>query len=51
VLIVFLLIGGIWAYAKIDDAARASTPPDYAYRGTPAEQSAVTRLSIADARH
>jgi hypothetical protein len=47
VLAVFLLIGGTWAYAKLDDAARSSTPPDYSYRGTPAEQAAVARLNAA----
>jgi len=47
VLAVFLLIGGIWAYAKLDDAARSSTPPDYSYRGTPAEQAAVARMNAA----
>jgi hypothetical protein len=50
VLVVFLLIGGIWAYAKLDDAARLSTPPDYSYRGTAAEQAAVSRLNAAQDR-
>jgi hypothetical protein len=50
VLVIFLLIGGIWAYAKLDDAARSTTPPDYSYRGTPAEQAAVTRLNAAQQR-
>jgi hypothetical protein len=50
VLVLFLLIGGIWAYAKLDDAARATTPPDYSYRGTPAEQAAVARLNAAQDR-
>jgi uncharacterized membrane protein YidH (DUF202 family) len=50
VLAVFLLIGGIWAYVKIDNAVRTSTPPDYSYRGTPAEQAAVNRLRAADRR-
>jgi hypothetical protein len=43
VLAIFLLIGGIWAYVKIDDWVRTSTPPDYSYRGTPAEQAAIGR--------
>jgi len=47
----FLLIGGIWAYAKIDDAVRTSSPPDYSYRGTPAQQAALTRLNVATRRH
>ena len=47
VLAVFLLIGGIWAYTKLDDAARSTTPPDYSFRGTPAEQAAVARLTAA----
>jgi hypothetical protein len=48
VLAMFLLVGGIWAYVKIDNAVRSSTPPDYSYRGTPAEQAAVNRLRDAD---
>ncbi len=44
----FLLIGGIWVYVKIDDAVRTTSPPDASYRGTPAEQSAVYRLRVAD---
>ena len=44
VLAVFLLIGGIWVYAKIDDAVRTTSPPDYSYRGTPEEQAALARL-------
>ncbi len=47
VLAIFLLIGGIWTYAKIDDAVRESTPPNYSYRGTPAEQAAVQRENQA----
>ena len=50
VLAVFLLIGGIWVYVKIDDAVRTSSPPDFSYRGTPAEQAAVNRLGAADRR-
>ena len=50
VLAAFLLIGGIWVYVKIDDAVRSSSPPDFSYRGTPAEQAAVTRLRQADNR-
>lgn len=50
VLALFLLIGGIWAYVKIDDAVRTSSPPDYSYRGTPAEQAALARLGDADRR-
>ena len=49
VLTVFLLIGGIWAYQKIDDAVRTTTPPDFSYRGTPAEQAAIARLEGANA--
>jgi hypothetical protein len=47
VLAIFLLIGGVWAYVKIDDAVRTSRPADYSYRGTPAEQAAVQRESRA----
>ena len=43
----FLLIGGIWAYVKIDDAVRITSPPDYSYRGTPAEQAAIGRENRA----
>jgi hypothetical protein len=46
----FLLIGGIWAYVKIDDAVRTSTPGDYSYTGTPAQRAAVNRLEFANAR-
>jgi flagellar biogenesis protein FliO len=46
----FLLIGGIWVYAKIDDAVRTSAPPDYSYRGTPAEQAALARERDASRR-
>jgi flagellar biogenesis protein FliO len=50
VLAIFLLIGGVWAYIKIDDAVREWTPPDYSYRGTPAEQAALTRQRDAFVR-
>jgi hypothetical protein len=48
VLTIFLLIGGVWAYQEIDDAVRTTTPPDFAYRGTPEEQAAIARLQNAD---
>ena len=48
VLTIFLLIGGVWTYQKIDDVVRDTSPPDYSYRGTPAEQAAVARLQTAD---
>ena len=47
----FLLIGGVWAYQEIDDAVRDVSPPDFSYRGTPAEQAAVQRLDAAERRH
>ena len=50
VLTLFLLIGGIWVYVKIDDAVRTTSQPDYSYRGTPAEQAAVTRENAARER-
>jgi flagellar biogenesis protein FliO len=50
VLTIFLLIGGVWTYQKIDDVVRDTSPPDYSYRGTPAEQAAVRRLNLADRR-
>ena len=46
----FLLLGGVWVYAKIDDAVRRTSPPDYSYRGTPAEQAAVARERQAEVR-
>jgi hypothetical protein len=51
VLTAFLLIGGVWAYQKIDDVVRDTSPPDYSYRGTPAEQAAVARLDSAQRRY
>jgi len=51
ILTIFLLIGGVWTYQKIDDAVRDTSPPDYSYRGTPAEQGAVARLNSAQQRH
>lgn len=50
VLTIFLLIGGIWTYQKIDDVVRDTTPPDFSYRGTAEEQAAVQRLNSADRR-
>jgi hypothetical protein len=50
VLAAFLLMGGVWVYAKIDDAARTTSPPDYAYRGTPAEQAALQQERSAEAQ-
>ena len=37
----FLLLGGIWAYSKIDDAVRTASPPNLSYRGTPSDQAAI----------
>ena len=51
VLTVFLLIGGVWTYQKIDDVVRDTSAPDYSYRGTPAEQAAVARLNTAQQRY
>jgi len=50
VLAAFLLMGGIWVYAKIDDAVRTTSPSDYSYRGTPTEQAAVIELRSAEAQ-
>jgi flagellar biogenesis protein FliO len=50
VLAVFLLIGGVWVHIKIDDAVRDSTPADYSYRGSPAEQAAIARQRDAARR-
>jgi len=51
VLTIFLLIGGVWTYQKIDDVVRDTSAPDYSYRGTPAEQAAVGRLNAAQRRY
>jgi flagellar biogenesis protein FliO len=51
VLTIFLLIGGVWTYQKIDDIVRDTSPPDYSYSGTPAEQAAVGRLNSAQRRY
>src|SRR4051812_14426174 len=50
ILTIFLLIGGVWTYQKIDDVVRNTTPPDFEYRGTPQEQAAVRRVNTADQR-
>ena len=50
VLALFLLIGGIWVYVKIDDAVRTTSPPDYSYRGTAPEQAAIARENQTQAR-
>jgi len=51
VLTIFLLIGGVWTYQKIDDVVRDRSAPDYSYRGTPTEQAAVARLNAAQQRY
>jgi hypothetical protein len=48
VLAIFLLIGGIWAYEKIQDAVQDRIPA--AYAPTPAEQAAMTSLRRAQIR-
>lgn len=50
VLAAFLLIGGLWVYAKIDDAVRTSTKVDVSYEGSPAERAALRRLNDAGVR-
>jgi hypothetical protein len=50
VLAAFLLMGGVWVYARIDDAARTTSPPDYSYRGTPSEQAALKEERSAEAQ-
>lgn len=49
VLTVFFLIGGLWAYAKLDDIERSAYRPPQAYF-TPAERAAVTRADEARRR-
>lgn len=49
VLAVFLLIGGVWAYSKIDDIGGASYRPPQAYY-TPAEREAVGQAVRAELR-
>jgi hypothetical protein len=48
VLAVFLLIGGIWFYAKADDWVRSSIDLP---QPTPAEQAAISALDDAQRRH
>jgi hypothetical protein len=47
VLAIFLLIGGIWTYDRIEDEVRGSTRP-VAVEPTPAEQAALERLEAAN---
>lgn len=47
VLAAFLLVGGIWAYQKVDDAVRAAVEPAVA---APADRAAVDRLNVAGER-
>ncbi len=47
VLAVFLLVGGLWAYQRIDDAVRAAVDPAVA---APADRAAVDRLGTANER-
>ena len=49
VLTVFLLIGGVWAYTKVDDLGRSAYRPPETYF-TPAERTAVERASQAQQR-
>jgi hypothetical protein len=49
VLTAFLLIGGIWAYTKIDDIGRSEYQPPQVYF-TPAEEAAVARADEARQR-
>jgi hypothetical protein len=48
VLAIFLLIGGIWAYDKIEEAVNGRI--DASYAPTPAERAALTTLRLAQAR-
>jgi hypothetical protein len=43
VLVVFLLIGGIWTYQKIDDYVADAVDIDYSYRGSPEDQALLDR--------
>ena len=47
VLAAFLLVGGIWAYQKIDDSIRVAIEPAAA---APADHAAVDRLNVANER-
>jgi hypothetical protein len=49
VLTVFFLIGGVWAYTKVDDIAKSSPRPAQEYF-TPAERTAVGRANTAQQR-
>ena len=41
VLAVFLLIGGVWTTPRSTTPFGRSSPPDFGYRGTPADQAAI----------
>jgi hypothetical protein len=49
VLVVFFLIGGIWAYSNLDDVGDSAYRPPEVYF-TPAEQAAVERSDAAEQR-
>lgn len=49
VLTAFFLIGGVWAYSKVDEVGASGQRPPQAYF-TPAEQAAVARANDAERR-
>ena len=49
VLVVFFLIGGVWAYSKLDDVGDSAYRPPETYF-TPSERAAVDRADRADLR-
>jgi hypothetical protein len=48
VLVIFVLIGGVWAYQKLDDYVADAIEIDY--RGSPADRAALFRLEQAEGR-
>jgi hypothetical protein len=50
VLVVFLLIGGIWTYQKMDDYVADAVDIDYSYRGTGEDRAAIDRAQRARER-
>jgi hypothetical protein len=50
VLAIFLLVGGIWTYDRIEDEVRGSESRAVAIERTPAEQAAIQRFETANDR-
>lgn len=50
VLVVFLLVGGIWTYQKIDDYVADAIDIDYSYRGSVEDRAVLDGASRARQR-